>query len=688
MKNNNSLLRHLPWLVLAIVGACALGVVALRRGEAINALWIVVAAVAIYLVAYRYYSLFIANNVMQLDPRRATPAVVNNDGLDYVPTNKHILFGHHFAAIAGAGPLVGPVLAAQMGYLPGTLWLIAGVVLAGAVQDFMVLFLSTRRNGRSLGDMVREEMGRVPGTIALFGCFLIMIIILAVLALIVVKALAESPWGIFTVMATIPIAMFMGVYMRYIRPGRIGEISIVGVLLLLGSIWLGGQIAADPVWAKAFTFTGIQITWMLIGYGFVAAVLPVWLILAPRDYLSTFLKIGTIIALAIGILVTMPDLKMPALTQFIDGTGPVWKGGLFPFLFITIACGAVSGFHALISSGTTPKLLASESHARYIGYGGMLMESFVAIMAMVAASVIEPGVYFAMNSPAAVVGSDVVTVAQTVSSWGFAITPEALSAVAHDIGETTILARAGGAPTLAVGIAQILHSVLPGENTMAFWYHFAILFEALFILTAVDAGTRAGRFMLQDLLGSFVPALKRTESWTANLIATAGCVAMWGYLLYQGVIDPLGGINTLWPLFGISNQMLAGIALMLATVVLIKMKRQRYIWVTMLPAVWLLICTTTAGFIKLFDANPAIGFLSLAKKYSDALANGQILAPAKSIDQMQHVIWNAYTNATLTALFLFVVFSILFYALKVGVAAWGNKERTDKEAPFQAVPDA
>ncbi|MCF5701844.1 carbon starvation CstA family protein [Pseudomonas syringae] len=688
MKNNNSLLRHLPWLVLAIVGACALGVVALRRGEAINALWIVVAAVAIYLVAYRYYSLFIANNVMQLDPRRATPAVLNNDGLDYVPTNKHILFGHHFAAIAGAGPLVGPVLAAQMGYLPGTLWLIAGVVLAGAVQDFMVLFMSTRRNGRSLGDMVREEMGRVPGTIALFGCFLIMIIILAVLALIVVKALAESPWGIFTVMATIPIAMFMGIYMRYIRPGRIGEISVVGVLLLLGSIWLGGQIAADPVWAKAFTFTGVQITWMLVGYGFVAASLPVWLILAPRDYLSTFLKIGTIVALAIGILVTMPELKMPALTQFVDGTGPVWKGGLFPFLFITIACGAVSGFHALISSGTTPKLLDNETNARYIGYGGMLMESFVAIMAMVAASVIEPGVYFAMNSPAAVVGSDVASVAQVVSSWGFAITPEALQAVAHDIGETTILARAGGAPTLAVGIAQILHSVLPGENTMAFWYHFAILFEALFILTAVDAGTRAGRFMLQDLLGSFVPALKRTESWTANLIATAGCVAMWGWLLYQGVIDPLGGINTLWPLFGISNQMLAGIALMLGTVVLIKMKRQRYIWVTLLPATWLLICTTTAGFIKLFDANPAIGFLSLAKKYSDALANGQVLAPAKSVEQMQHVIFNAYTNATLTGLFLFVVFSILFYALKVGIAAWGKKERTDKESPFQALPDA
>ena len=688
MNNNNSLLRHIPWLLLAVLGACALGVVALRRGEAINALWIVVASVALYLVAYRYYSLFIATKVMQLDPRRATPAVLNNDGLDYVPTNKHILFGHHFAAIAGAGPLVGPVLAAQMGYLPGTLWLIAGVVLAGAVQDFMILFLSTRRNGRSLGDMVREEMGRIPGTIALFGCFLIMIIILAVLALIVVKALAESPWGMFTVMATIPIAMFMGIYMRYIRPGRIGEISLIGVVLLLLSIWAGGLVAADPVWGPAFTFTGVQITWMLVGYGFVAAVLPVWLVLAPRDYLSTFLKIGTIIALAIGILVLAPELKMPALTQFTDGTGPVWKGTLFPFLFITIACGAVSGFHALISSGTTPKLLDNEVNARYIGYGGMLMESFVAIMAMVAASVIEPGVYFAMNSPAAVVGSDVVTVAQTVSSWGFAITPEALEAVARDIGEHTVLARAGGAPTLAVGIAQILHQVLPGENTMAFWYHFAILFEALFILTAVDAGTRAGRFMLQDLLGSFVPALKRTESWGANLLATAGCVALWGYLLYQGVIDPLGGINTLWPLFGISNQMLAGIALMLGTVVLIKMKRQQYMWVTLVPAVWLLICTTTAGFIKLFDPNPAVGFLALANKYSVALDAGQVLAPAKDIAQMQHVIFNAYTNATLTALFLFVVFSILFFALKVGIRALNKKERTDKESPFQAVPDA
>ena len=682
------LLNQLAWFAVAVLGAVALGVVALRRGESINALWIVVASVAIYLTAYRYYSLFIAEKVMQLDPRRATPAVLKNDGLDYMPTNKHVLFGHHFAAIAGAGPLVGPVLAAQMGYLPGTLWLIAGVVLAGAVQDFMILFISIRRNGRSLGDMVREEMGQVPGTIALFGCFLIMIIILAVLSLIVVKALADSPWGMFTVMATIPIAMFMGVYMRYIRPGRIGEISVIGVILLLASIWLGGQVAADPVWSKAFTFTGVQITWMLVGYGFVAAVLPVWLILAPRDYLSTFLKIGTIAALAVGILILAPQLKMPALTQFTDGSGPVWKGALFPFLFITIACGAVSGFHALISSGTTPKLLANESHARYIGYGAMLMESMVAIMAMVAASIIEPGVYFAMNSPPAIVGGDVVAVATAVSNWGFAITPDALQGVARDIGEHTILARAGGAPTLAVGIAQILHQVLPGENTMAFWYHFAILFEALFILTAVDAGTRAGRFMLQDLLGNFVPALRRTDSWVANVVGTAGCVALWGYLLYQGVIDPLGGINTLWPLFGISNQMLAGIALMLSTVVLIKMKRQQYAWVTMLPAAWLLICTTAASLIKLFDANPAVGFLALAKKYETALVAGQVLAPAKDLGQMNSVIMNAYTNATLSVLFLVVVFSILFYSLKVSRAAWVRPERSDKETPFQALPNA
>ncbi|MET1023998.1 MAG: carbon starvation CstA family protein [Pseudoxanthomonas sp.] len=671
------------WALLALLGAFCLGTVALRRGESVNALWIVVAAVSIYLVAYRYYGLFIATKVMQLDPTRATPAVLRNDGLDFVPTNKHVLFGHHFAAIAGAGPLVGPVLAAQMGYLPGMLWLICGVVLAGAVQDFMVLFISSRRDARSLGDLVREEMGQVPGTIALFGAFLIMIIILAVLAMVVVNALAESPWGMFTVVATMPIAMLMGVYMRYIRPGKIGEISVVGLILLLGAIWLGGKVAGDPTWGPAFTFTKESITWMMVGYGFVASVLPVWLLLAPRDYLSTFLKIGTIIALAIGILIVMPDLKMPALTQYASsGLGPVWTGGLFPFLFITIACGAVSGFHALISSGTTPKLLANERHMPYIGYGGMLMESFVAIMALVAASIIEPGVYFAMNAPPAAVGTDVVAVAAKVSEWGFMITPDVLTATARDIGETTILNRAGGAPTLAVGIAQILHSVLPGEDTMAFWYHFAILFEALFILTAVDAGTRAGRFMLQDLLGNFVPAMKRTESWTANIIATAGCVALWGYLLYTGVTDPFGGIKTLWPLFGISNQMLAGIALMLGTVVLFKLKRDRYAWVTIIPAVWLLLCTTSAGLIKIFDSNPAQGFLAQAHKYQAAIASDTITAPAKTVGQMHQIVVNAYVNTGLTALFLFVVAAVLFYSVKTILAARRNPQRSDRETPY------
>ncbi len=675
------------WAGLALLGAFCLATVALRRGESINALWIVTAAVSIYLVAYRYYSLYIAKHVMRLDPTRATPAHVHNDGLDYVPTNKHVLFGHHFAAIAGAGPLVGPVLAAQMGYLPGMLWLIAGVVLAGAVQDFMVLFISSRRDGRSLGDMIREEMGPVAGTIALFGAFMIMIIILAVLAMIVVKALAESPWGMFTVMATIPIAIFMGVYMRYLRPGKIGEISVIGILALLFVIWFGGKVGAHEYWGPFFTFTGTQITWMLVGYGFVAAVLPVWLLLAPRDYLSTFLKIGVIVALAIGIIIASPEvttMKMPSLTQFASsGEGPVWRGDIFPFLFITIACGAVSGFHALISSGTSPKLLANETHARYIGYGGMLMESFVAIMALVAASIIEPGIYFAMNSPAAAIGTDPAQVAATISSWGFHVTPEMLAKTAEDIGEASIISRAGGAPTLAVGIAVILHDALPGgDGMMAFWYHFAILFEALFILTAVDAGTRAGRFMLQDLLGSFVPALRRTESWSANVIGTAGCVALWGYFLYQGVVDPLGGINTLWPLFGIANQMLAGIALMLCTVVLFKMKRDRYAWVTITPAIWLLICTTYAGLIKLFDSNPAMGFIAQARHYQNAIANGELLGAAKTMGQMQQVVVNGFVNAGLTTLFLFVVFSVLFYAVRAILKARSVAERTDRETDY------
>ncbi|MBW0668957.1 carbon starvation protein CstA, partial [Escherichia coli] len=560
--------KYLVWTVLSVMGAFALGYIALNRGEQINALWIVVASVCIYLIAYRFYGLYIAKNVLAVDPTRMTPAVRHNDGLDYVPTDKKVLFGHHFAAIAGAGPLVGPVLAAQMGYLPGMIWLLAGVVLAGAVQDFMVLFVSTRRDGRSLGELVKEEMGPTAGVIALVACFMIMVIILAVLAMIVVKALTHSPWGTYTVAFTIPLAIFMGIYLRYLRPGRIGEVSVIGLVFLIFAIISGGWVAESPTWAPYFDFTGVQLTWMLVGYGFVAAVLPVWLLLAPRDYLSTFLKIGTIVGLAVGILIMRPTLTMPALTKFVDGTGPVWTGNLFPFLFITIACGAVSGFHALISSGTTPKMLANEGQACFIGYGGMLMESFVAIMALVSACIIDPGVYFAMNSPMAVLApagtADVVaSAAQVVSSWGFSITPDTLNQIASEVGEQSIISRAGGAPTLAVGMAYILHGALGGMMDVAFWYHFAILFEALFILTAVDAGTRAARFMLQDLLGVVSPGLKRTDSLPANLLATALCVLAWGYFLHQGVVDPLGGINTLWPLFGIANQMLAGMALML-----------------------------------------------------------------------------------------------------------------------------
>ncbi len=570
--------KYLVWTALSVLGAFALGYIALNRGEQINALWIVVASVCVYLIAYRFYGLYIAKKVLAVDPTRMTPAVRHNDGLDYVPTDKKVLFGHHFAAIAGAGPLVGPVLAAQMGYLPGMIWLLAGVVLAGAVQDFMVLFVSTRRDGRSLGELVKEEMGATAGVIALVACFMIMVIILAVLAMIVVKALTHSPWGTYTVAFTIPLAIFMGIYLRYLRPGRIGEVSVIGLVFLIFAIISGGWVAASPTWAPYFDFTGVQLTWMLVGYGFVAAVLPVWLLLAPRDYLSTFLKIGTIVGLAVGILIMRPTLTMPALTKFVDGTGPVWTGDLFPFLFITIACGAVSGFHAIISSGTTPKMLANEGQACFIGYGGMLMESFVAIMALVSACIIDPGVYFAMNSPMAVLApagtADVVaSAAQVVSSWGFAITPDTLHQIANEVGEQSIISRAGGAPTLAVGMAYILHGALGGMMDVAFWYRFAILFEALFILTAVDAGTRAARFMLQDLLGVVSPGLKRTDSLPANLLATALCVLAWGYFLHQGVVDPLGGINTLWPLFGIANQMLAGMALMLCAVVLFKMKR-------------------------------------------------------------------------------------------------------------------
>lgn len=682
----NNLISKLGWLSLSLAGAFAFGVVALNRGESIGAIWIVIAAVCIYLIAYRFYSLFIASRVLGLDATRMTPAYKHNDGLDHVPTNKYVLFGHHFAAIAGAGPLVGPILAAQMGYLPGMLWLLAGVVFAGAVQDFIVLFVSTRRNARSLGDLIKSELGQIPGMIALFGTFFIMLILLAVLSLIVVKALAESPWGLFTVAATIPIALFMGIYSRFIRPCAIGEVSLIGFVLLMLSIIAGQYVQEHPIWGEFFTLTGEQLTWLLIGYGFIASVLPVWLLLAPRDYLSTFLKIGTIVGLAIGVVIVSPELKMPALTQFIDGSGPVWSGDLFPFLFVTIACGAISGFHSLIASGTTPKMIQNETDARFIGYGAMLMESFVAIMALVAAAALEPGIYFAMNSPGAIIGTTAESAAQTISQWGFYVTPEMINQTAQNVGEHSIISRTGGAPTLAVGMAQILSEVIGGTAMMAFWYHFAILFEALFILTAVDAGTRAGRFMLQDLLGSFIPAMKRTDSLVASLIATAFCVSGWGYFLYQGVVDPLGGINTLWPLFGISNQMLAGIALILCTSVLFKMKQDRYAWVTVIPLMWVSVCTLTAAWQKIFHDNPRIGFLAHAQQYQEAIAQGMVLTPAKSIEQMQQVVFNDYVNTSLAALFMLVLISMLIFGVRTVLQARVMNQPTVQEAPFELLP--
>ena len=668
---------------IAIIGAISIGVLALHQGESISAVWMVTAAVCVYAIAYRFYAKFLAWRVLKLEASRPTPAVRHNDGLDYVPTPRNVLFGHHFAAIAGAGPLVGPVLAAQMGYLPGMLWILIGVVLAGAVQDMLVLFMSTRRDGKSLGDMVRTEMGHIPGIIAQVGILMIMVIILAVLALVVVKALAESPWGTFTVAATIPIAIFMGLYTRYIRPGRVAEVSAIGVVLLIGSILLGGQVAYHPYWGPAFTLSGETLAIAMMAYGFIASVLPVWLLLAPRDYLSTFLKIGAILALAIGILLVRPDLQMPAITQFIDGTGPVFSGALFPFLFITIACGAVSGFHALISSGTTPKLIENENQIPVIGYGAMLCESFVAVMALIAACVLDPAVYFVMNSPAAVIGTDVASAAAAVAQWGFHITPEALDQLARDVGEHSILSRAGGAPTLAVGMAHILSSVIGGQAMMSFWYHFAILFEALFILTTVDAGTRVCRFMIQDLLGVAVPRMRETRSWTGNVVATALTVGLWGYFLYAGVVDPLGGINSLWPLFGIANQMLAAIALMLGTVVLFKMKRHRFAWVTVVPAAWLLVCTLTAGFQKLFHPDVRIGFLSHAAQFKGAMEAGELMGPAKSMADMQHIIVNDYVNSALTAGFLFVVVVILVYAIGACRKALAAAHPTAVEIPSE-----
>ncbi|HCA5042819.1 TPA: carbon starvation protein A [Acinetobacter baumannii] len=681
MQAKSTLPSKLVWSLVAIIGAISFGMLALSRGEHVNAVWLVLTAACVYSIAYRFYSLFIATKVFELNPRRLTPAHRLADGLDYVPTNKYVLFGHHFAAIAGAGPLVGPILAAQMGFLPGTIWLLVGVVLAGAVQDFLVLFISTRRDGRSLGEMAKQELGPFAGIVVMLGALGVMIIILAVLALVVVKALAHSPWGVFSIAATIPIALFMGVYMRFIRPGRIAEVSIIGFVLMMLAIVYGGHVAADPYWGEFFTLTGTQLTWCLIIYGFIASVLPVWLLLAPRDYLSTFLKIGVILGLAVGIVIALPDLKMPAVTHFIDGTGPVFSGSLFPFLFITIACGAISGFHALVSSGTTPKLVDNEVNIRMIGYGGMLMESFVGIMAMICATVLDPGVYFAINAPAAVLGTTVESAAEAVRNLGFVVTPEMLTVLAQEVGESSILSRTGGAPTFAIGMAHIISEIFNSRAMMAFWYHFAILFEALFILTAVDAGTRACRFMVQDTVGIVIPAVKSSGSFFGNLLGTAVAVGGWGFFVYQGVIDPLGGVNSLWPLFGVGNQMLASMALILGTVILFKMKKEKYVWVTIIPTIFLFITCMTAGWQKIFHENPKIGFLAQAHKFSDAIARGEILKPAKTIAEMQTIVMSNQINAALCGFFMIVSIVMIIASIGIVRRALASPTPTVNEAP-------
>jgi len=677
---NKKLLSILIWTIISILGAVAFALLGLANGETISAAWLVIAAVCTYAVAYRFYSKFIAYKIFKLNDNRATPAEINDDGKDFVPTNKWVLFGHHFAAIAGAGPLVGPILAAQMGYLPGALWIIIGVVLAGAVQDGVILMGSMRRNGKSLGQMAKEEVGPFGGIIASIGILAIMIILLAVLALVVVKALAGSPWGVFTIACTIPIAILMGIYMRYIRPGKVLEGSIIGFVLLMIALWGGQYIAADPELAKMFTFTGGQLAVMIGVYGFIASILPVWLLLAPRDYLSSFLKIGVIFLLAAGILIVLPDLHMPKISKFIDGSGPVFAGNLFPFLFITIACGSVSGFHALVSSGTTPKMIEKESHSRFIGYGGMLMESGVAIMALIAACSLHPGLYFAMNAPAAAIGTDAANAASVISTWGFQVSASDITNAAKDIGESSILSRTGGAPTLAVGMAEIFTSFLAGAK--AFWYHFAILFEALFILTTIDAGTRIGRFMLQDLVGNVYKPFAKTNNLAANIIASALITLGWAYITYQGAIDPFGGINSLWALFGISNQMLAAIALAVATTIIIKMGKARFAWVTIIPYVFLTVTTLTAAFMKLFSKVPAIGFFAHAKIYQDGIDSGKIIGPATSMDVMKQIVFNDRLDAILTIVFIAIVLLMVIDSLRV----WYNILIKKKKAQLHETP--
>ncbi len=658
----SAIFSRIGWLLVAVLGAAAVGGIALNRGESINALWFIAAAVCVYALAYRFYSAWIAAKVLVLDETRATPAERFDNGRDFVPTNRWVVFGHHFAAIAGPGPLIGPTLAAQFGYLPGTLWILAGAVLGGCVQDMVIMFFSTRRDGRSLGQMARGELGPIGGMAALVGTLMIMVILIAVLGLVVVNAMKHSPWATSTVAATIPIAVLVGLYMRNIRPGRVLEGSLLGVALLLFAVAGGGWIDQNATLRPLFDHDGLTLAWLVIGYGFLAAILPVWLLLAPRDYLSTFLKLGTILLLAVAIVVLRPEIKMPALTQFIDGTGPIFGGSVFPFVFITIACGAVSGFHSLISSGTTPKLLANERDIRMIGYGGMLLESFVAIMAMIAATVLDPGVFFAINSPAGVVGKEAADAVAKISSWGFPVTVEQMELLARDMGEKTLFARTGGAPSLAVGMASIFSSAF-GQGWLSMWYHFAIMFEAVFILTTLDAGTRVGRFMLQDFLGNFSPRMGQT-SWYPSVLFTSGViVAAWGYFLYIGVIDPNGGVNILWPLFGISNQMLAAIALSVATGILVKSGRLRYAWVTGVPLAWLAIVTSTAAWEKIMSADVRIGFFAAANDMAAKLAAGE-LPPEKAAVAPQ-LIFNQQLDAWLTIFFVVVLWVVIFDMLRV-----------------------
>ncbi|MEY9990318.1 carbon starvation protein [Streptomyces sp. V4I8] len=671
------------WSTVALVGALGWAVLALSRGEEISAVWLVIAALGSYAIAYRFYSRFIARRVLQVDDTRATPAERLEDGVDYHPTDKRVLFGHHFAAIAGAGPLVGPLLAAQMGYLPGTVWIIAGVIFAGAVQDMIVLFLSMRRDGKSLGQMARDEIGKVGGAAALIGVFAIMIILLAVLAMVVVNALAESAWGTFSVSMTIPIALFMGFYLRYLRPGRVVETSFLGVALLLLAI-LGGGWIQDSALAEYFVWSPETLVFCLVGYGFFASVLPVWMLLAPRDYLSTFMKVGTIALMAVGVVIAAPNLKAESVTDFAStGAGPVFAGSLFPFLFITIACGALSGFHALVSSGTTPKLIEKESQVRLIGYGSMLTESFVAVMALIAACVLEPGLFYAMNSPAALLGPTVDSAAEAVRNLGFTITPDQLTAAAKAVEEETLIGRSGGAPTLAVGMSEIFAGVLGGAGMKAFWYHFAIMFEALFILTTVDAGTRVGRFMLQDMLGNVWKPIGRV-TWKPGIwITSALVVGAWGYFLYAGVTDPLGGIKQLFPLFGIANQLLAAVALAVTTTVLVKSGKLRWAWVTGVPLAWDVAVTFTAGWQKIFSDNPAIGFFALRDKYAQAIEDGQLLPGATNTDDMHTIVLNNTVDGVLMAVFLLLVLTVLVNCAVVCVrAVRAPRPLPTAEAPY------